>query len=79
MMIEGVRAMSQIDELQGRITSALDRIGQGLDGMAADGGAGSEEIEALRKELEDEKLVGEQLQERLKALSQKQKDRADAE
>lgn len=71
--------MSQIDELQRRITAALDRIGQGLDGLAPDGGADAGEIEALKKALEDEKLVTAQLEERLKVLSQKQKERAAAE
>src|SRR6056297_3513250 len=32
--IEGA-GMSQIDELQGRIMTAMDRIAQGLDGLAA--------------------------------------------
>lgn len=79
MMIEGVEAMSQIDELQRRITAALDRIGQGLDGMTSGGAADAGDIEALKKELEDEKLVTAQLEERLKAVSQKQKERAEAD
>lgn len=71
--------MSQIDELERRITAALDRIGQGLDGMAPGGGADAGELDALRKELEDEKLASAQLEERLRTISQKQKERAEAE
>ncbi|WP_299842376.1 hypothetical protein [uncultured Roseovarius sp.] len=71
--------MSQIEELQRRITAALDRIGQGLDEVAPGGGADAGEIDALKKELEDEKLVSAQLEERLKAVSQKQRERAEAE
>ncbi len=71
--------MSQIDELQRRITAALDRIGQGLDGVGSASSGDAQALEALTKELEDEKLVSLQLEERLKALSQKQKERAAAE
>ena len=71
--------MSQIDELERRITAALDRIGQGLDGLAPGGGVDASEVEALRKELEDEKLASAQLEERLKAVTQKQKQQADAD
>ncbi len=67
--------MSELDELQRRITSALDRISQGLDGMASGGGADASELEAVRKELEDEKLASAQLEERLRVLSRKQKER----
>lgn len=61
--------MSQIEELQGRIAAALDRIGQGLDRVSdAGGGADPAEIETLRQELEDERLANEQLKERIKVL-----------
>ena len=70
--------MSQIDELQRRITAALDRIGQGLDGISTDDGDAGE-IEALRKELEDEKLANAQMEERLKAVSQRQKEASEAQ
>lgn len=71
--------MSQIDELERRITAALDRIGQGLDGLSPGGGVDAGEVEALRKELEDEKLASAQLEERLKTVSQKQKQAAEAD
>ncbi|MEO3414857.1 hypothetical protein AAFO92_09400 [Roseovarius sp. CAU 1744] len=70
--------MSQIDELERRITAALDRIGQGLDGWSPGGGADATELESLRKALEDEKLACAQLEERLKVVSQKQKQQAEA-
>lgn len=58
--------MSDIPELQRRITAALDRISQGLDGMTQAGDAG--EVATLRQQLEDEKLANAQLQERTKKL-----------
>lgn len=71
--------MSQLDDLERRITAALDRIGQGLEGLDAGGGADAGELEALRKELEDEKMASAQLEERLKSVTQKQKERAEAD
>lgn len=73
--------MDDIAELERRITAALVRIGQGLEGMGAsvdeaeaspgviqaDAG-GAEEIARLTEALEEEKMVSAQLQERLKAL-----------
>ncbi|WP_306154463.1 hypothetical protein [Roseovarius sp. MMSF_3281] len=58
--------MSDIPELQRRITAALDRIGQGLDGMAKPAEDG--EIDTLRQQLEEEKLANAQLEERIKKL-----------
>lgn len=60
--------MSQIDELQRRITVALDRIGQGFEGLQTGGSASG--AEALRQELEEEKTANEQLQERVRALKE---------
>ena len=71
--------MSQLDDLERRITAALDRIGQGLDGLDAGGGVDATELEALRKELDDEKMASAQLEERLKAVTQKQKQRSESE
>lgn len=62
--------MSQLEELQGRITAALERIAQGLDGKK-DSGADPSELEALQQELADEKLASEQLKERVKSLKQR--------
>lgn len=64
--------MSQIDELQGRIAAALDRIGQGVDRIGAGAAEGEQpapgELEALKQELEDERIANEQLRERVKNL-----------
>lgn len=70
--------MSQIEELQRRITSALDRIGQGLDGLSGGGDGGAGELAALRTELEEEKLANAQLQERLKSIREKHEANAEA-
>ncbi|WP_297542655.1 hypothetical protein [Roseovarius sp.] len=66
--------MSQINELQARITAALDRIAQGLEGrpVAAPEAVGDpEEVTRLRGQLEEEQLANAQLQERIKALHAK--------
>ncbi|RBI73518.1 hypothetical protein DQW77_08955 [Roseovarius sp. TE539] len=68
--------MSEIDEMQRRIMAALDRIGQGLDGMvvAAEDNATQEDETApedLRQLLDDEKLANAQLEERVKHLRAK--------
>ncbi len=78
--------MSQIDELQTRITAALERIERGVNARAdarAEAEAARREAEAarseaeasggavldsLRQELEDERLVTAQMEERIKVL-----------
>ena len=73
--------MSQIEELQQRITAAMDRIGQGLELVAGKGGgADPAETAALREALEEEQLANQQLQERVRNLSERrQVDHAAAE
>lgn len=61
--------MSTIDELQARITAALDRLAAGVDGISAGSGAAAE---ALQGELEEERTVTAQLEERLRTLKEKQ-------
>lgn len=56
--------MSSIEELEGRIAAAMDRIAQGVTGLSAAG-----EGEDLKTALEDERLANAQLTERLKKLS----------
>ncbi len=65
--------MSDISELESRITAALDRIGQGLEalGPKPDPAAG-EELQQLRVALEEERVVNAQLEERVRAIRQKQ-------
>ena len=72
--------MSDITELERRITAALDRIGTGLDGLAAPAPAGPDpemaaqletanaRIAELEQSLSDEKLANAQLEERMKSV-----------
>ena len=62
--------MNEIEELQRRITSALDRVAQGLDNL---GPADTGESEALKQALDDEKTVNAQLTERVRVLGERQK------
>lgn len=69
-MTQKVAGMSQIEELQTRISAAMDRIGAGVDTLAnrqiADGaGQGDADLTAA---LDEEKLANAQLEERLKAI-----------
>ena len=75
--------MSDISELERRITAALDRIGTGLDGLEASQPAGPDpetqakleaaeaRIAELEQWLSDEKLASAQLEERLKSVREK--------
>ena len=63
--------MSEIAELERRITAALDRIGTGVDGLA-EAAANSDEITALNEALEAERVANAQLEERVSAIKQKQ-------
>jgi chromosome segregation ATPase len=63
--------MSDIDELQRRITAAMDRVAGGLDQLGANSGG---DTEALEQALEDEKLANGQLSERVRLLKQRQDD-----
>lgn len=62
--------MSQVEELEQRITAALDRIGRGLDALGP-ASVESGEIDRLKQDLEDEKLAAAQLEERIRALHEK--------
>ncbi|HHH89312.1 MAG TPA: hypothetical protein ENK45_01965 [Aliiroseovarius sp.] len=69
--------MSEIAELEGRITAALDRIGQGLDALGpkadpAVAQAAAQETARLRAALEEEKKTNAQLEERVRAIKEKQ-------
>jgi predicted nucleic acid-binding Zn-ribbon protein len=68
--------MQEIVELEGRITAALERIGKGVDRLAqasrsAPAGASAAEA-ALRAQLEDEKALNAQLQEKLRAAKERE-------
>jgi len=66
--------MSDITELERRIISALERIGQGLDGLERidPGRPDPAEVEGLREALESERSVNAQLNERVKAIRERQ-------
>ncbi len=61
--------MSDIDELQRRITAAMDKIADTVGAMEANSG---EDTAALKSALEDEKLANAQLNERVRKLSEQQ-------
>lgn len=61
--------MSEIEDLQSRIMSALDRVAQGVDVI---GSGASDYVDALKQALEDEKTVNAQLNERVRALGERQ-------
>jgi chromosome segregation ATPase len=63
--------MSDIDELQRRITAALDRVAGGLDQLGAKSGG---DTAALEQALDDEKLANAHLSERVRLLKQRQDD-----
>ncbi len=56
--------MSSIEELEGRIVAAMDRIAQGVSGLGPSG-----DSEDIKTALEDERLANAQLNERLKKLA----------
>ena len=64
--------MTDITELQGRITAALDRIGSGLEGLARASDGDSDEVIGLKEALEEERTANAQLEERVRAIKQKQ-------
>ena len=67
--------MSQIDELERRITAALDRVARGAAALAdRPAGADPAEIERLTQALEDERLANAQLTERVRKLKETMDD-----
>ena len=73
--------MSDIEQLEGRITAALDRIAKGLDGLAeqavpdTSNPEAEAEIERLNRALEEERTVTSQLEERVKGVNEKLEQR----
>lgn len=61
--------MNDISEYERRITSALDRAAQALGQLSAGDGA---DAEALKTELEAERVANKQLEERVRAIKEKQ-------
>ena len=60
--------MSNIEDLQARITAALDRAAAGVEALGA---AGSGDTDGLQAQLDDEKTVNAQLEERLRTVNEK--------
>lgn len=69
--------MSDITELERRITRALDRIGTGLDGISQPGGS-SQELMQVREALETERTANAQLEARVKAIRDRQEQTVSA-
>jgi len=85
---QGHSPMSDISELEGRITQALDRIRLGVEALQAVPAPvaapapvaepvpdNSGEIEDLRRSLEDERTANAQLEERVRAIRQRQDEK----
>lgn len=75
--------MADIEELQRRITAAIERIGNGVEKLSAapadegepvDVGALQTRLEETESALEDERVVGQQREERIKSLHAKLQD-----
>lgn len=70
--------MTDITELQGRITAALDRIGQGIAGLEPPAGTAPEgdsyEVSRLTAALEEERTANAQLEERVRAIRDRQEN-----
>jgi len=65
--------MSDISELERRITAALDRAAQALDRLGGAGASdGGVDAAALADELEAERVANAQLEERVRAIKEKQ-------
>ena len=65
--------MSDITELERRLTAAMDRIARGIDGLGQQpAGADPDELAQLKQALEDEQLVTAQLEERIKTLHERE-------
>ncbi|MDF1855466.1 hypothetical protein [Pseudooceanicola sp.] len=71
---------AHLDELQGRIQTALDRIGDAVAGIDSAKAAAPQvdpaALMALQQALESEKLANAQLEERLRTLKARQEDAA---
>lgn len=80
--------MSQIEELQGRITAAMERIGAGVTTLSEQGGSQAQsraqsradagKVAELTVALDEEMLANAQMQERLGGLKSKHADEIDA-
>lgn len=62
--------MTDISELEQRLTAALDKIGAGIEGLTS--ARGGDEAAQLSAALDEERMVNAQLEERVRAIKQKQ-------
>lgn len=69
--------MSQIDELQSRLTAAMDRIGAGVTALSEAPGSAEPDPDLVTA-LEEEKLANAQLAERLRSVKAKHRDEIEA-
>lgn len=70
--------MSQIEELQRRLTAAMERIGAGVAAIQDTAPAKEGADDELRVALEDERVANAQLEERLKSLKERHEQEVDA-
>lgn len=71
--------MSEIEELERRITAALDRIGRSAEAMDTQmSGTDADELAELQGQLEEEKLASAQLEERNKKMREKYEEAREA-
>jgi chromosome segregation ATPase len=66
--------MSDFSELQARLTAALDRIGSGLEALGRPAAGDTAEMAQLREALDEERTANAQLEERVRAIREKQDD-----
>ncbi len=69
--------MSQIEELQRRIITAMERIGNGVEALHDAGSAAGDDT-SLRTALEEERVANAQLEERLKTIKERHAQEIDA-
>lgn len=67
--------MSEITELEGRITTALGRIRRQVEAMAPAASQGADTVPAMQAKLEEERVVNAQLEERVRVLKERQDNR----
>lgn len=67
--------MSEISEFESRITSALARIRRQVEALEEQADDGTDTVPALRQKLEEERTVNAQLEERVRALKDRQETR----
>lgn len=71
--------MSDIEDLERRITAAMERIGRSVDALPATGASEDDKSAELQKLLEEERVVTAQLEARVAALKERQDLAGDVE